>query len=148
MIVVWFSCGVASAVAAKKTLEKYPNEIVRVVNSPILEEDEDNIRFLNDVQGWLGVKIESAINSKFPNGSAVEVWEKRKFMSGPRGAPCTVELKKEARYQWEKENKPDFHVLGFTSDEVGRFNRFVQTERENVLPVLIEAGITKRIVSK
>ena len=104
----------------------------------------DNLRFLADVESWLGVKIETALNPKYEDCSAVSVWDARKFMSGPKGAPCTIELKKEARYQWEKENKPDYHVLGFTADERARFNRFVKTERENVLPVLIDAGLTKQ----
>ncbi len=143
MIAVWFSCGAASAVAAKMTVQKYGKENVRVVNNPVMEEDEDNRRFLKDVEAWLGVPIEIAINKKYPAGSAVEVWDKRKFMSGPKGAPCTVELKKEARQQWEDEHKPDYHVLGFTFDEKHRHNRFILTERSNVLPVLIEGEITK-----
>lgn len=143
VIVVWFSCGVASAVAAKLTLEKYADQTVRVVNSPVVEEDRDNLRFRVDVEAWLGVPIETAINPKFPKCSASEVWDKMKFMSGPKGAPCTAQLKKQARYTWEKQNQPDWHVLGFTFDERHRFNRFIQTERENVLPVLIDAGITK-----
>lgn len=40
-------------------------------------------------------------------------------------------LKKEARYQFEESNKIDFHVLGFTSEEKGRYDRFVLTERDN-----------------
>jgi hypothetical protein len=65
-------------------------------------------------------------------------------MSGPLGAPCTLELKKKARQQWEKENHADWHVLGFTHDEKNRHDRFVLTERENVLPVLIDERITKK----
>lgn len=144
MIAVWFSCGAASAAAAKLTLDKYGRDEVRVVNSPVMEEHEDNRRFLADVQDWLGVEIETAINPKFPAASAREVWEKRKFMSSPFGAPCTVELKKEARREWEKVNKPDWHVLGFTVEERRRHERFILTERSNVIPVLIEAGIRKQ----
>lgn len=144
-IVVWFSCGAASAVAAKKTIEKYGRDFrVRVVNNPVKEEDEDNLRFLKDVEKWLGVTIEFASNSKFPECSAVGVWDKRKYMSGPTGAPCTVELKKVARQQWEKENESHWHVLGFTSDEVHRHERFTSSERENVIPVLIDEGLSKR----
>ena len=144
IIAVWFSCGAASAVAAKKTIERYGDKhTIRIVNNPVMEEDEDNRRFLLDIQQWLAHPIETAINKNFPSGSAVEVWEKRRFMSGPTGAPCTQELKKKARQQWEAENRPDFHVLGFTADERHRHERFVMTERDNVLPVLIEDGITK-----
>ena len=144
-IAVWFSCGAASAVAAKKTLELYKDtHLVRVVNNPVIEEDEDNIRFLHDVEDWLGVKIEYATNKNYPKCSAVDVWERRNFMSGPLGAPCTIELKKHARQQWEEIHKPDWHVLGFTAEERTRYERFIQTERENLLPVLIDANLTKQ----
>lgn len=144
-IAVWFSCGAASAVAAKKTLELYSNtHFVQVINNPVIEEDTDNVRFLHDVEDWLGVKIQFAVNKNYPECSAVNVWEKRNFMSGPLGAPCTIELKKHARQQWEEINKPDWHVLGFTLEERTRYERFIQTERENLLPVLIDAGLTKQ----
>lgn len=143
-IAVWFSCGAASAVAAKKTLEKYGNLCnVRIVNNPVIEEDSDNLRFLKDVEAWLGRKIEFAQNPKYPSCSAVDVWNARKFMSGPMGAPCTKELKKGARQHWETQNKVEWHVLGFTANEKHRYDRFIITERDNVLPILIEAGITK-----
>lgn len=143
-IVVWFSCGAASAVAAFKTLDKYGDICnVRIVNNPVAEEHEDNLRFLKDVEKWLGVEIEFSTNKKYPSCSAVDVWEKRQFMSGVQGAPCTIELKKMARRQFEEENKIDWHVLGFTSDEKRRSDNFIRGERENLLPVLIDAGITK-----
>lgn len=144
MIAVWFSCGAASAVAARLAIDEYGPSVVRVVNCPVKEEHEDNLRFMRDVQSWLGVDIETAINPKFPSNSAVDVWDKRRFMAGPHGAPCTVELKKEARYAWEKKHNPDWHVLGFTVDERDRHDRFVRTERDNVIPILIRAGLRKR----
>lgn len=143
-IAVWFSCGAASAVAAKKTVEKYGDVAdIRVLNNPVVEEDEDNRRFLKDVEAWIGVKIESVTSKKFPSASAVDVWAKHKYMGGISGAPCTMELKKRARQAWEKDNLVDWHVLGFTADEKRRHDRFVLTERSNLLPVLIEANITK-----
>jgi len=136
MIAVWFSSGAASAVAAKKTIEIYGKDHeIRIINNPIKEEDQDNLRFLKDVETWLGKKIEFAINPKFPSASAYDVWEKRKYMSGVSGAPCTFELKKRARQIWEEQNKPDFHVLGFTYDEVGRHTRFTERERERITSI-------------
>jgi hypothetical protein len=144
-IAVWFSCGAASAVAAKKTIEYYGAlATIRVVNNPVAEEDEDNRRFLKDVERWLGVTVETAVNSKYPMASAVEVWGDRRFMSGPTGAPCTIELKKRARQEWEESNHADWHVLGFTADERGRYDRFRLTERDNVLPILLDAFISKQ----
>lgn len=142
-IVVWFSCGAASAVAIQETIAQYPGANVRVVNNPIAEEDDDNQRFLHDVERWLGVTVEYAVNPKWEACSVEEVWDKRGFMAAPHGAPCTVELKKAARQRWEETNDVDFHVLGFTVDEYKRYTRFIQTERSNVLPVLVDALVTK-----
>lgn len=145
VIVVWFSCGAASAVAAYKTKERYKDiATIRIVNNFILEEHPDNRRFLNDVSQWLEIPIELAINKRFPSCSTVEVWNKKRFMSSPFGAPCTFELKKLARQQFEKENKIDWHVLGFTYEEKHRSDKFILGERSNLLPVLIEEKITKK----
>jgi hypothetical protein len=144
-IAVWFSCGAASAVAAKQTIEQYgTTHNIRVINNPVVEEDADNRRFLKDVEQWLGVPIEFAVNPNYAHCSAVQVWDYRRFMSGPLGAVCTVELKKKARQHWEATNTAEWHVLGFTSEERTRYERFIESERPNVLPVLIDAGITKQ----
>lgn len=146
IIAVWFSCGAASAIAAKLTVELYEplGMQVRIVNNPVAEEDSDNRRFMSDVSDWIGKPIEYAVNENYPSTRCEDVWSDRRFMSGPTGAPCTIELKKKARQQWEKIHKPAWHVLGFTVDEQKRHERFIQTERENVLPVLIQAGLTKQ----
>lgn len=131
VIAVWFSCGAASAVAAKKTIEKYgATHEIKIVNNPVDEEHPDNKRFLKDVEKWLGLPIIEATNTKAGTTSAVAVWFKRKYMSGNKGAPCTAVLKKEARYEFELNNKIDFHVLGFTFDEITRHERFIKFERE------------------
>jgi len=143
VIAVWFSCGAASAAALKLTVEKYGRNQVRAVNQPIAEEHPDNRRFCREIAQWAGVEIEEYTASKYPTGSCVDVWDRRGAMVFPSGAPCTVHLKKEARHEWEAINRPDWHVLGFTAEERKRHERFVQTERENVLPVLIDAGMGK-----
>jgi len=143
-IVVWFSCGAASAVAAKKTVDLYRDSYnIRVVNNPIKEEDKDNQRFLKDVETWIEHPIEVAVNPKFPDCSCETVWKSKQYMSGVYGAPCTAKLKKEARQHWEQHNPHDLIVLGFTYEELKRHERFVLTERSNVLPVLIDLQITK-----
>lgn len=143
-ICVWFSCGAASAVAAKKTIEIYgDSNTVTVVNNPVIEEHPDNVRFLKDVQDWLGQKIHISKNSKYPNCSAVEIFDKRKYMGGIAGAPCTQLLKKGARLEWEKTHDIDWHVLGFTYEEKSRSERFMFTERSNLIPILIDLEITK-----
>ena len=143
-IVVWFSCGAASAVALKKTVEIYGQQyLIRAVNNPVVEEDSDNRRFLVDVSSWTDIEIETATNPKYPDCSAETVWQQRSYMAGIAGAPCTYELKKEARRAWESSNAYWYMVLGFTVDERKRHDRFVAGERSNVLPVLIDLGLTK-----
>ena len=143
-IVVWFSCGAASAVALKKTIEIYGKDyLIRAVNNPIKEEHQDNQRFLKDVEKWCGITIEIALNSKYESASIIDVFNDRRYMGGVAGAPCTLELKKRARQEWEKNNQHDYLVLGFTAEEKHRFDRFKQNERDNILPVLIDLGITK-----
>lgn len=143
-ITVWFSCGAASAVAAKTTVDIYGTIAnVIIVNNPVIEEHPDNRRFMKDVELWIGRPIFTATNPKYPSCSAREVWTKRSFMAGREGAPCTLELKKRARQQWESLNTTDWLVMGFTSDELRRSLRFSQSERSNLLPVLINQGLSK-----
>lgn len=148
-VVAWFSCGAASAVAARLAVDELSGtHEVRVVNTPVDEEDPDNRRFLRDVEAWLGVRIESATDPEWGT-SAVAVWDRKRFMSGPKGAPCTTHIKKGARYEYERafreeHGRPiDWHVLGFHAGERDRHEQFVLTERPNVLPLLIDAGLTK-----
>lgn len=146
-IAVWFSCGAASAVAAKKIVEIYgKNNTIRVINNPIKEEDDDNQRFLKDIENWIGIKIEQSINPKYPSCSIADTFKGKNgkgYMGGVKGAPCTTHLKKKARQHWESINHHDYIVLGFTADEKKRHERFALYERSNVIPVLIDLNITK-----
>lgn len=148
VIAVWFSCGAASAVAAKLTLDKYGStHEVRMCNNPIAEEDKDNRRFLKDVEAWLGITFEQVTHPMFPSASAVEVWDHKRYMSGVHGAPCTDALKRQARLLWERYNQCDYLVLGLTVDESWRINNF-NAARNNKDPVMIaplaDSGYTKQ----
>ena len=77
-IAVWFSCGAASAVAAKKTIEKYGEGYnVIIVNNPVVNEHPDNERFLQDCEKWFGQKIIKAINSEYPSCDIRDVFDIR-----------------------------------------------------------------------
>jgi len=144
-IVVWFSCGAASAVAAKCAIFEYGHMCnIRVVNTPIAEEHPDNRRFLRDVEKWIGQRIEILTHSKHPESSCVTIWDNAKYMSGTKGAPCTKILKKQARYEWEEKNKVEWMVMGFTVEEKNRYDRFVLTERENTLNILGDWNMSKQ----
>jgi len=90
-IAVWFSCGAASAVAAKLTVVMYGyTHNILIVNNPVDEEDEDNKRFLNDVSKWINHPIIEAKNSKIKTTSAVDVWNKAMYMSGVKDNPPVI----------------------------------------------------------
>jgi len=147
----WFSCGAASAIALAMGKSIYQNEYdIRAYNTDILEEGDDNQRFLKDCENWIGIKIEQAKNNSILHNSAEQVWRDSKYMAGVRGARCTGTLKKQARYDLESrlynEGTPiAWHVLGFTSEEKNRHDLFTKFERDNVMPVLINLGITKEM---
>ncbi len=144
-IVVWVSAGAASMAALILTRQQYPDALIRAVYNPVIEEHSDNLRFLKDGGLRCNIEIEQAKNFAWPDNSADTVWRKRGYMNGPKGAPCTTQLKKEARRTWEDLNDPEgeyYHVMGFTVGEEHRHERRVKAGMK-ILPILIEAGITK-----
>lgn len=148
-VVCWFSCGAASACAAKLAIEKYGADVI-LVNNPVINEHEDNRRFLKDCEKWLGVKIQSAINPCFKHCDITKVFEEYGLMSTPHFAPCTLELKQMARQQWEKDNNfdpdTDIIVMGYTVEEKQRQERFNKSEKNKGYKLwcpLIDAGWDK-----
>ena len=145
-LLVWFSCGVASAVAAKIVSEQqfdYPVEYLYC--DTLAYEHPDNIRFLHDVEKWIGHEIKLLKPADYNGGYSdiYDVFERRKYLSGPHGAQCTVLLKKTVR---EKYSLPDdVHVLGYTSEEESRAQRFINANIgvDTYFP-LIENDISKR----
>ena len=51
--IVWFSCGAASAVAAKLSVKKYGNNC-ELVYCDTGGEHESNKKFLKDIEKWVG----------------------------------------------------------------------------------------------
>lgn len=146
LIIVWFSCGSASAVAAKLTIEHYSGthevEIVNCDTRP--SENSDNYRFSKDVEKWIGQPIRYISNPEFKDVD--EVFEKRKYMAGIHGAICTVELKKRPR-QHDERAANAINVFGFTADkkEFKRSRRFqLKNPEMSLLWVLQLLGITKK----
>jgi 3'-phosphoadenosine 5'-phosphosulfate sulfotransferase (PAPS reductase)/FAD synthetase len=117
--VVWFSCGAASAVAAKLTVEKDPTASV-VYCDTSASEHPDNLRFLADVERWIGKPVTRIKSEKY--ATVDEVFEKRRYMSGIKGALCTTEMKKIPRLGFQRPD--DIHIFGFTADETERIDRF------------------------
>lgn len=134
----WFSCGTPSAVNAKLSVEKYDAEVLYC--NTFAEEHPDNKRFFKEVEKWIGRKIKVISSKEFK--SPTEVFEKRRYMSGIAGAPCTVALKKMPRFDYQRVD--DIHTWGYHIGEEDRIINFEKNNPElyNIYP-LIDDGLTK-----
>jgi hypothetical protein len=138
--VVWFSCGAASAVAAKLAVEQYGAACEVVYCDTMATEHPDNARFFVDVERWIGRSITVIRSDRY--ATVDDVFERRRYMAGVAGALCTVEMKKLPREAWQREG--DVHIFGYTAEEGKRAADF--EERNPALHVewiLIDNGISK-----
>lgn len=140
-VLVWFSCGAASAVAAYFALKKYPKEQVEVIYMDTSEDEHpDNLRFLKDVENWLGIKVKFLKSDKFENVD--DVIKQTKFLVSAKHAPCTLKLKIDVRLKYQKPG--DIHVLGYTADELNRMVSFEEHNPKVIVDwVLEDENITK-----
>lgn len=132
----WFSAGCSSLVACK--LAK-PDEIIYI---HVANQHPDTIRFLIDAGVVLG-GIEVLQSEEYL--TVDEVIERRKFIKGPVFAPCTLELKKRVRQEWEKQHwARHTYVWGYDVNEKSRADRTLESmpEFDHEFP-LIERGLTK-----
>lgn len=140
-VIAWFSCGAASAVAAKLAIEKYGERVTVAYCDTMAAEHSDNRRFFDDVQQWLGRDILKIKSEQY--ASIDDVFQRRKYMAGIKGAPCTVEMKKVPRFAFQQVD--DIHIFGLTADEQGRIERFEKSNFELGLDwILRDAGYTKK----
>lgn len=139
-IVCWFSRGAASAVATKLVLREIPD--AEVVCIGLTTEHPDSARFADDCERWFGRPITYLASTEYVD--TWDVWERRRFLVGPQGAPCTGLLKKAVRHAWQRPD--DLHVWGYTADaaDVKRYRRLVDGDPlESHRAPLIERGLTK-----
>lgn len=103
--------GVNSAVMAHFVLQQIPDAqpMHCDLGSSV---HEDNHRFLKDLESWYGKPIIKIKSEKFNNVD--EVFEKRKYLSGVNGAPCTGEMKFAPRMDFELPS--DVHYWGYAAD--------------------------------
>lgn len=139
-MLAWFSCGAASAVAAKLAIERYGDSCEVCYCWTLPTEHPDNARFLQDVEHWLRRPVTILKSSRFE--TVDDVFAARRYLAGIRGAPCTVEMKKMPRLNYQQDG--DVHVFGYTADERNRAARFEESFPElRVVWLLIERGLTK-----
>lgn len=139
-VLAWFSCGDASAVAAKYAIEDYGNAVEVCYCDTLKYEHPDNRRFLLDIEGWLQRSITILKSEDYTD--IYDVFRKTRWLVGVAGARCTTELKKNVRRAYERPD--DIHVFGFTAEERARVERFrgENPELTAVFP-LVDRGVTK-----
>lgn len=139
-VLVWFSCGAASAVAAKRAIEKYGDRAEVLYCDTLKYEHPDNLRFLKDIDRWIGREIKILRSEKY--NDIYDVFKKTGWLVGVGGARCTTELKKNVRRDYQQPD--DIHVFGFTYDEKNRIDRFTENNPELFTDwILYDQHITK-----
>ena len=136
----WFGCGAASAVAIALDLRVHPGGVIAYCETGA--EHPDNERFLSDCERWWGAKVIRLRSDEYTD--TWDVWERRRFISGPDGAPCTGILKVAPRHEFQQAD--DIHVFGYTCDALDqtRAKRLAETFFELTIEnPLIKAGIDK-----
>ena len=140
-VISWYSCGAASAVATKLAQRKYGARVIPAYCETGAEH-ADNARFMADCEAWFGRPVERLHSDEYAD--TWEVWEKRRYLAGIAGAPCTVELKVSPRLLFQ--HPTDIHVFGYTADapDAERAARLRATYPELTLETpLIERGLAK-----
>lgn len=137
-VLIWFSCGASSAVAAHLGVEKYPDAQVVYCNT-MKSEHPDNERFIVAIEQKIGREI-VRLNSKFQ--TVDDVFMKERYMSGIAGARCTVEMKKVPRFAYQRPD--DLHVFGLTADEGPRIRTFEQNNPELYLEWILRDGFIRK----
>lgn len=124
-MIVHFSCGAASAVSALICMAE-GNDVELVYTDPGMEH-EDNKRFLFDFEKLTGQKVTILKSKKYK--SPIDVFEKRRFLKSPHGAPCTTELKKNtAREYLENRLYEEVNIFGFdcSKNEIERSKTYLR----------------------
>lgn len=139
--IAWFSCGAASAVAAKLAIEKYGENVSVVYCNTMASEHPDNRRFFDDIQNWLNREIQIIKSEKYE--TIDDVFQSRQYISGVAGAPCTVEMKKVPRFAFQRWD--DLHIFGYTTEERKRIAQFEENNPDMYLDwILRDRGYSKK----
>jgi len=143
-LVSWWSAGVTSAVATSIALDTYGHNNIDIYYCDTGKVHPDNERFIEECEEWYQKKIHIVKSEKYAD--PFDVARKTRYISGPAGARCTGELKKEPRYKVERENNYTGSIFGFefTPKEINRAIRFKE-QNPNPSPVfpLIDKKIDK-----
>jgi hypothetical protein len=140
--IAWWSGGITSAVACKLALDHF--EKVKLIFIETWSHHEDTDRFKTDCETWYNREIEVWDNKKYDDHFDVLLTER--FINGPGGARCTLELKKTVRNVVQMYYLCKYQIFGFdyTLTELKRARRLKQDNPTiNPLFPLLKKHITK-----
>ena len=106
----------------------------------IPSEHPDNDRFAAECAVWFAQPIMELHSDRYAD--TWDVWEKRRYLSGPQGALCTTELKKMVRQDFQRAN--DYQVFGYTTEERKRADQFLDNNPEVILKTPLIANSLSR----
>lgn len=139
-VISWFSCGAASAVATILAAIKYGD--IEAVYCRVVEEHEDNLRFLEEFTQVTGIPVKIIVDEPH-EGSIYKVFMKRGFIKNQYGAPCTMILKKDMRKAYQRPD--DIQIFGYTAEEQDRADRFIDGNNDvNEEFILIDNNVSKQ----
>lgn len=113
-----------------------------IVRCETSNEDPDNYRFEADVMRHLGRSVTILKSEEYAD--VWDVWQRKRYIAGIDGAPCTAAMKIAPRLAFQKPD--DRHVFGYTADaeDEDRFERLKANYPElNVIAPLIKQGVKK-----
>lgn len=142
MNVLWFSCGISSAIVAYLCRD----ELDKIIYQHVEDQEPDSLRFLHDVETLVGLEIEVHQSPYRTVESAIRF---RRAICIPRQpAICTQLLKQQERKRWEYEH-PGEHTYfwGLDCNEQRRMGGFIagMPHAEHRFP-LVERLLTKQDV--
>ena len=134
--VAWISAGVSSFIASYLA-----SDVDIHIYIDIDDQHEDSLRFIKDCEKVLGKEI---LILKSPYGCVENVIRAKKYINGVHGAPCTRELKRRIRLEWEQGQGELTYVWGYDVNEKNRAKRMIESypEYNHEFP-LIDKGLTK-----
>jgi len=137
-----FSCGSTSAIATAITLKQYPD--AEIIYADPGAEHSDNMRFLKDCEEKLFNKKVTILKSDKYN-SIFDIFEEKRFLASPKGAPCTTEMKKLVIRDYLGDRlHEEKQMFGYDTGEEARIERFKNNNPEVTLHLpLIDMELSK-----
>lgn len=141
-VLIPLSGGINSAAVLAFVGEFHPDELkpkeLHLFYTHLQEHSPDTAKFVSGCIRYARKKFQKVV-VKIERYSVNRFFEQQKMIPHPSLSPCSVKLKIEPREKYVAENKIDFCLIGFVSDEFRRYKRQQKEEYfnpKNQYPIL------------